>query len=162
MKRSSVQLILFALLVGCVSLPAFAGDRAGVVGVERPGGPAAGDPGLGRFLACLRILDLTPDQKTAIQAILEASRPILQADAAAVQAAAEKLRTDIESGADRCVIGQDALDVRAAEQKLVADVESVKSQIVAMLTDEQKARLRGCVEAPHRTAAGAVTGDESR
>lgn len=162
MKRSSVRFVLAALFVGCVSLPVFAGDRAGVVVVERPGDPSAGDDsGLGRFIACLRIVDLTPAQKADIQAILEASKPILRADADAIQAAAEKLRSDIESGADRCVIGQDYLDLRAAKAKLHADVESVKNQILSTLTEEQKVKLRGCLEAPRRTAAGAVTGDGS-
>lgn len=163
MKRSSIPFLLAALFAGCVALPVLAGDRAGVVVVERPAGPAVGDDArLGRFLACLRILDLTPTQKGDIQAILEASKPILQADKDAIQAAAQKLRSDIEAGADRCLIGQDTLDLRAAEQQLQADVESVKARILATLTDEQAARLRGCLEAPRATAAGAATGDGSR
>ena len=162
MKRSSVLFVLAALLAGCVASPVFAGDRSGVVVVERPGGPSAGDDGgLGRFLACLRTLDLTAAQKSDTQAIFDASKPILQADKDAVAAAAQKLRSDIEAGADKCVIGQDTLDARAAEQKLHADVESVKTQVLATLTDAQKLRLRGCLEAP-RAAASSDTEDASR
>jgi hypothetical protein len=162
MKRSSVQFVFAALFAGCVALPVFAGDRAGVVVVESPGAAApAADSRLGRFIACLRIVDLSPTQKADIQAILEASKPILQADADAIQADAEKLHSDIGSGADKCVIGQDTLDLRAAEKQLYADAESVKDQILSKLTEDQKKKLRGCLEAPP-TAAGAVTGDGSQ
>lgn len=161
MKRSPARFVFAALLAACVALPILAGDRSGVVVVARPdpAGPG-GDPGLGRFILCLRILDLTPDQKAAISGILDASKPILQADADAIKAAALKLRSDIESGADKCVIGQDTLDLRAAEKNLHADVKSVKDQILSKLTDDQKKKLRGCLEAPP-TAAGASTGDSS-
>jgi hypothetical protein len=160
MKRSSVRFVFGALLAGCVALPVAAGDRAGVVVAERPGPSAPGDAGLGRFLLCLRILDLTPAQKADILGVLDASKPILQADADAIKADAQKLRSDIESGADKCVIGQDTLDLRAAEKTLYADTESVKDQILSKLTDDQKKRLRGCLDAPP-TAAGASTGDGS-
>ena len=162
MKRSlpSIMLVLAVLLVGA-ALPALAGDRVVVVVAPRPGPGPGDDAGLGRFIACLRILDLSPTQKADIQAILEASKPILQADADAIKAGAEKLRSDIESSADRCAIGQDTLDLRAAEKKLHADAESVKDQILSKLTEDQKKKLRGCLEAPGPTAAGAVTSDGS-
>ena len=162
MKRSlpSLMLVFAVLLVG-VALPAAAGDRAAVVVAPRPGPGPGEDARLGRFIACLGILDLSPTQKADILGLLEASRPILQADADAIKAGAGKLRFDIESGADRCVIGQDTLDLRAAEKKLHADAESAKEQILSKLTEDQKKKLRGCLEAPGPTAAGAITGDGS-
>jgi hypothetical protein len=162
MKRSlpSLMLILAVLLVG-VALPAVAGDRAAIVVAPRPGPGPGDDAGLGRFIACLRILDLSPTQRADILGLLEASKPILQADADAIKGGAEKLRSDIESGADRCVIGQDTLDLRASEKKLHADAGSVKDQILSKLTEDQKKKLRGCLEAPGPTAAGAIMGDAS-
>ncbi len=79
MKRSSLTLVLAALFVAVFALPAFAGDRGAVATVERPS--PTDDFGLGRLIACLRILDLSPTQQADIQAILDAAKPILQADA---------------------------------------------------------------------------------
>ncbi|MGH9400082.1 MAG: hypothetical protein ACRD00_06920, partial [Thermoanaerobaculia bacterium] len=162
MKRSSLTLVLAVLLVAVAALPASAGDRAVVV-VGRPGPAGPGDDsGLGRFIACLRILDLSDAQKADIQAILEAAKPILQADADAIKAAAEKLRADVEAGAERCVIGQDYLNLRAAEKKLNADAASVKDQIFSTLTEDQKKKLRGCLEAPRTAASAVADGDGSQ
>ena len=160
MKRSSITLVLTILLVAVATAPALAGDRSIVV-VERPA--AAGDDSdLGRFIACLRILDLSDTQKADIQAILEAAKPILQADDDAIKAAAEKLRADVEAGADRCLIGQDYLDLRAAQKKRNADIAAVKDQILGTLTEDQKKKLRGCLQAPRNAAGAAVEGDGSQ
>ncbi len=163
MRRSfpSLVLILAVLLVG-LALPAVAGDRAAVVVAPRPGPGPGGDPGLARLILCLRIIDLSPTQKANIQAILDASKPVLQADADAIKANAEKLRADSEGGADRCVIGQDYMNLRASEKQLSTDVAAVKDQVLAQLTEDQKKKLRGCLEAPGPTAAADVEGGESQ
>ena len=162
MKRSSLTLLPAVLLVVMAGATALAGDRSVVV-VERPAPAAvADDPDLGRFILCLRILDLSDAQKADIQAILEAAKPTLQADGEGIKAAAEKLRADVEAGADRCLIGQDYLDLRAAQKKLNADVAGVKDQILGTLTEDQKKKLRGCLQAPRNAAAAAAEGDGSQ
>lgn len=161
MKRSSLTLVLAALFVAVFALPAFAGDRGAVAAAERPTAAGPDDSGLGRLIACLRILDLSPTQKADIQAILDAAKPILQADADAIRADAQKLHADVQASADRCVIGQDFLNLRADEKKLHDDVASVKDQILSKLTEDQKKKLKGCLEAPRSTAAAVTEGDGS-
>jgi len=161
MKRSSLTLV-FVLAVAMAGATALAGDRSVVV-VERPAPAAvADDPDLGRFILCLRILDLSDTQKADIQAILEAARPTLQADGDAIKAAAEKLRADVEAGADPCLIGRDTLDLRAAQKQLHGDIGAVKDQILGTLTEDQKKKLRGCLQAPRDPAAAAAEGDGSQ
>jgi Spy/CpxP family protein refolding chaperone len=102
-----------------------------------------------RLRRCLAILDLTEDQKTSIQTILEAAKPILQADAEAVHVARETLRAD--AGAvppDACLVGNDFLALRTAQETLQGEFQSVRDQILAQLTPEQQSRLEGCLEAP--------------
>ena len=111
--------------------------------------PDARRPGRHHFRACLSILDLTEEQKVAIVGILEAARPALEADAAAVHAARETLRAALEAEPpDACAIGNDALAVQAAVAAFREERDLVKAQIVATLTPEQQDRFEGCLDAP--------------
>jgi Spy/CpxP family protein refolding chaperone len=102
-----------------------------------------------RLRRCLAILDLSDEQKASIQAILEASQPVLQADAEAVHIARQTLQADAEATPpDACLIGGDFLALRAAVQALQAEFESVRGQVMALLTPEQQSKLEGCLEAP--------------
>jgi Spy/CpxP family protein refolding chaperone len=126
------------------ALPSLAQDASGA----RP-------PGRHRFRACLSILDLTAEQKVGIAGILEASRPALEADAAAVHAARETLRAALETQPpDACAIGGDALAVQAAVDALRQERDAVRTQIVATLNPEQQARFEGCLDAPRPVDAG--------
>ncbi len=102
-----------------------------------------------RFRACLSILDLTDAQKLDIAAILQAARPALEADLAAVRVARETLRDALDmQPPDACTVGGDLLDVRAAVDTLRQERDAVRAQIVATLTPEQQARFEGCLDAP--------------
>ena len=116
--------------------------------IFRPDRAAAPGARLERILRCLSILDLTADQKTAITGIVTAARPDLQADAQALRADREKLRSDINAGADKCVIGQDALTAHADAQKLRSAAAAVRDQVLAQLTPDQQSKLKGCLQAP--------------
>ncbi len=116
-------------------------------------------PGRHHFRACLSILDLTEEQKVTIVGILEAARPALEADAAAVRAAREALRAALETQPpDACAIGNDALAVQAAVLALRDEREAVRAQVVATLTPEQQDRFEGCLDAPRRPVG--ADGDE--
>jgi Spy/CpxP family protein refolding chaperone len=106
---------------------------------------------------CLSILNLTDQQKTDIQAILDAAAPTLQADVDAVKAAHQTLKDALDANPpDACAIGADALAAKAARETLRTDREAVRTQIEGTLTPEQLARLEGCLAAP---SAGDVPDD---
>ena len=150
MRRLSLRIVL----------PVFGLALAGVVLAQEaptPATPAAGHPLLRhRVRECLRILDLTDDQKASIQAIFDAALPTLQADVDAVKAARETLKTALEADPpDACAIGADALALKSARETLRAERESVRQQVEATLTPDQVSRLEGCLAAPFASTAGA-------
>ena len=111
--------------------------------------PGPWHPAWHRFRECLSILDLTDQQKTDILGVLEAAKPVFEADRAAVKAARETLRADLGNQApDACTIGADALAVKAAVDVLRQERDAVRTQVVATLTPEQQARFDGCLDAP--------------
>jgi Spy/CpxP family protein refolding chaperone len=126
-----------------------------------PAAPPAAHPLLRhRVRECLRILDLTDDQKASIQAIFDAAAPTLQADADAVQATRQTLKTALEANPpDACAIGADALALKSARETLRAERESVLQQVEATLTPDQVSRLEGCLAAPFASTAVADAGD---
>lgn len=116
-------------------------------------GPAPAHPRHFHHLRrCLAILDLSDQQKANIQAILEAAKPALQADAAAVHAARATLHADA-TPPDACLVGNDFLALRAALQTLRGELEAVRGQIMEQLTADQQSKLEGCLEAPRLDAA---------
>ena len=112
-------------------------------------------PSRHRFIRCLAILDLSAEQKAQIAALVEAARPELEADLAALRAAGETFRASLEAQPpDPCQIGNDALAVKAARETLVAAREALRGEITALLTPEQLTRLEGCLDFPwHGTDA---------
>ena len=147
-----------------VVLSVFGLSLAGLVLAQdapAPAAPPAAHPMLRHHVReCLRILDLTDDQKASIQAIFDAAEPTLQADADAVKAARQTLKTALEANPpDACAIGADALALKSARETLRAERESVLQQVEATLTPDQVSRLEGCLAAPFASTAGADAGD---
>lgn len=136
------RILMAAAALALMAFPAFAQDRSPVA---LAGGPAA--RGF-HFLRCLRTADLTDSQKADIKAIVDAAKPTLQKDHATIVTDRQKLRADIQAGADKCVIGQDALNVHADQTALQADLKSIKDQILARLTPDQQSKVEGCLAAP--------------
>ena len=100
-----------------------------------------------RFVRCLSILDLTEDQKTQIAGFLEAARPELEADVAAVRAAYETLEASLQAQPpDACQIGTDALALQSARQTLIAARQALRDQITAILTPDQQSRFEVCID----------------
>lgn len=109
-----------------------------------------------RLRECLAIVDLTDAEKTSIQAILEAAAPTLQADAVAVEAARQTLKTALEANpADACAVGADALALKSARETLRTERQSVLQQVEAALQPDQVSRLEGCLAAPFASTTGA-------
>jgi Spy/CpxP family protein refolding chaperone len=118
-------------------------------------------PGHRHWKECLSILGLSDQQKTEIAGILEAAKPTVEADVAAVHTARQTLRAALEAvPPDACAIGGDAIAVKAAVTTLRAERDAVRAQIVATLDPDQASRFQGCLDAPRLDAAAAdETGD---
>ena len=135
MRRIS-RLAAAALLVVGAALPAFAQTERQAIRPSRH-----------RFVRCLSILDLTEEQKTQIAGFLEAARPGIEADVAAVRAAVETLEASLQADPpDPCQIGNDALAVKAARETLVAARQALRDQITSVLTPDQQSRFEVCID----------------
>ena len=138
MKNRLVRLVPAALLIAGLAAASLAQDA-----------PTHRRPARHRFPLCLHLLDLTPEQKTQVAAILDAVRPELQADQAAIAAAREVLRAALDAEPpDACAIGEAAIGVDAALDALREDVVAMRTQIAALLTPEQLEKFEGCLDAP--------------
>ena len=141
MKRFVLTSGLAAVAFAAMTLSAFADNRP----THDFAGRAGGGPGLHGLRRCLATVDLSADQKTAIQAILDAAKATLQADAETVRADHQKVHADVTSGADKCVVGQDLLTAHADAEKLRAAADAVRDQILAKLTPDQQTSVKDCL-----------------
>ena len=145
MRRSLFRLAAPALLGLVVPLSVLAQDA-----------PAAHRPGHRHLRECLSILNLTDQQKTDIQGILDAAKPTVEADVVAIRAVRQTLRAAVDAvPPDACAIGNDFLAVKAAIATLRAERDAVRNQVLATLTPDQQSRLQGCLDAPRPEAAAA-------
>jgi len=143
MKRFVLTSGLAAVVFAALTLSAVADNRPAVDRASRAGH----GHGLMKLRRCLSGLDLSADQKSAIHAIATAARPALEADAATVKADRQKIRADIQAGADKSVIGQDVLTAHADAQALRAAGAAVRDQILAKLSTDQQASVKDCLAA---------------
>jgi len=122
--------------------------------------PEARRPARHRWM-CLKVVDLTAEQRTQVAAILEAARPGMQEKLAAVGAAREALRAALETQPqDACAVGIAAIGVQTALQALRDTRDAVRQQIAEVLTPEQLARFDGCIDALWPTELREPDGDD--
>ena len=122
--------------------------------------PEARRPARHRWM-CLKVVDLTAEQRTQVAAILEAARPGMQEKLAAVGAAREALRAALETQPkDACAVGNAAIGVQTALQALRDTRDAVRQQIAEVLTPEQLARFDGCIDALWPTELREPDGDD--
>ena len=104
--------------------------------------------------AAMAILDLTDAQKTKVKEIFASQRTEGMAFRAQVQANRAALRAAAASAnPDPAAVGAAFLKVRADGQAAAAKMKAVRTQIEAVLTPEQKAKLDGWIAA-HRQQRG--------
>ena len=110
--------------------------------------PSQGDR-FGRLTQCLKILELTEDQKGQIRGILESARPTIQAAHQQLREDQEELKALLQSDVkDGCAIGAALIQVGDDRESLRTLLAGVKESIAGVLTSEQKAKLEGCMQAP--------------
>lgn len=145
--------IFFTFAAGAVLLAS-----ARLAAADQNGRHAAGAGFAGmRLERCLASLDLSPDVRSSIEAIVTAAKTTLQADRQALQADRQKLETDINAGADKNVLGQDVLTAHADRQKLKTDAGAVRDSIAGKLSADQQSQLKGCFHGPRAGASARPT-----
>jgi len=141
MKRPSRILMLMVAATAATSLAALANDDSG--------GAGSGHHGY-RMQKCLSLVELSPDQQSAIDAILASGKPTMQADFQALKADHQKLKSDMDNGADKSVIGQDTITLNNDKAKMKADGKAIQDQVMAKLRPDQQSKLSGCLESSGR------------
>jgi Spy/CpxP family protein refolding chaperone len=113
--------------------------------VAQQRGPGAG----GRFLKrAMASLDLSADQQTKVQAIVESERPVLQQLRATMKDDAAALRSAANAtSADAAAVGSAFLKVKSDRQALKNERANLVTRIEAVLTPAQKTKLEGYIAA---------------
>ena len=114
------------------------------IGAE-PGNKAWGRPGLLR--RTLASLDLTEAQKTDIRGVFETAKPSLQDQRARMNPARETLRAAAAAAAPDAAVGKAFLKLRTDGKDLRGAFEKLMSDVRALLTPEQQAKLDGYIAA---------------
>ena len=115
---------------------------------ERRGMGAHGGFAARRLTRCLATLNLSASQKADIDAAIAAAKPTLESGRQTLRADRQKLKTDLDAGADKSVIGQDTITLRSDRQTLKTDALALRDQIVSKLDADQKNELKGCFRGP--------------
>ena len=138
MKKITVA-ILSIILVAMGAMFIFAqngGNAEGKQGFGKRGGHKRGGHGL-----FLRGLDLTDEQKAQVKTVTEASREKTKSLHEQLKASREQLDQATANGAfDEAQVTALAQAQAALHAQMIVEKERVKSQIFALLTDEQKAK----------------------
>lgn len=136
--------ILSIVLVAMGAMFIFAQDGAGQQDGKRGGGKRGhfgkrGGGGHGGMM--LRGLDLTDEQKTQIKAIRQTSRDTVKPLREQMKANRQKLAQLSESGTfDEAQVQAIAAQQGSISAQMIVERERVKSQIMGVLTPEQKAK----------------------
>ena len=137
--KKPVLIIAAAILIAAGAFLAIAQKSAGFAGFRHCGpgfGHGPGGPGFG---LPLRALGLTDEQKSQVEAILQANRPSLDAIRDQLRANHEKLASLGTDGAfDEAAVSAIAAEQGSLTAKMIVEREKIKAQIFSILTDEQK------------------------
>lgn len=134
MKKTAVAILSFLLIVSGVAF-VFAQKNEGGKGFGKRGHHGGG---YGFFL---HGLDLTDEQKAQVKQIMEASREKNKGVFEQLKANHQKLDEITANGAfDEAQVTAIANSQAALQAQMIVERERVKSQIFAILTDEQKAK----------------------
>lgn len=137
MKKAIIAVLAFAVLATGVM---FAFAQKSPDGEKRGWGKRSGHHR--GFGMALRGLDLTDEQKAKVKEIHEAGRSTVQPTMEALKANHEKLEALTANGAfDEAQVTALANEQASLSAKLIVEKERTKSQVFAILTDAQKAKL---------------------
>lgn len=140
MKQSFLVVGLAVVAVAGLAAQAAIGGRGG----RGPQGPPHGGPGGGPGgFPFERALQLTDEQREAVQSLREKEREAVRPILEQMRPLHEKLRQALESGStDATAIGQIVLDTHGLQQQAQEHHKSFREQLVALLTPEQQEKLQ--------------------
>jgi len=125
-------------------------------------GTALSQPAPGRFArgirAAMATLDLTDAQKDQVKAIFASQKDTAMAFHAQAKADREALKTAASAAnPDPAAVGAAFLKVRANGEAVKSKMKAVRTEIDAVLTPDQRAKLDGWIAA-HRQQRGMLRG----
>lgn len=129
------------IVIGVIAMAVLATAAIFVIGQKAGGrgngmGPGGGMPGM-----MLRGLDLTDAQKAQVKEITDASKARIDPIREAMKANHQKLDELTANGAfDEAQVSGVANEIGNTHARMIVERERVRSQIFAILTDEQKAK----------------------
>jgi Spy/CpxP family protein refolding chaperone len=135
----SLRPLAIAGLLGALVMPALAG------------GPRHGDHGLKDKL---EQLDLTEAQRANIDQVMEAQRVARLEVRTELRAASRALADAIDANADAATIAQLAITRHKLEQAQREQVQQTRAEVKELLTEDQRAELRGSMKERHRGGEG--------
>ena len=149
MKIFSTENLAALTLAGALAAGTmFAGGPGG------PDGPGAGGPGgrhgmaLHRIHKALASLNLTPEQKDKVHAVLQSQRESFQAQREQMRADHEALQALLQSDQpDATKVGTAMLKVQANRTAAKTQMTNALASVRAVLTPEQAAKLDGYIAA---------------
>jgi Spy/CpxP family protein refolding chaperone len=129
MKKRTIAILAIAVLaLGAVFIVA-----------QRAAHKGSGFRGHREIGMALRALDLTDDQKAKVKEIFEANKGTVEPIRESMKANHEKL-ANLNGSFDEAQVSEIAKNQGELTAQLIVARERVKSQIFALLTDEQKAK----------------------
>jgi len=136
MKKALIAILALAVLAAGVI---FAVGQTASKGDKRSGRRGGHHRGAGM---AFRAIGLTDDQKAKLKEFRAASRTNIKPIREAMKASREKMRTLTANGAfDEARVTALASEQAGLQAKLIVERQRMKSQIFAILTDEQKVKL---------------------
>jgi len=136
MKKALIAVLALAVLAAGVIFAVGQTASKGDKGQGRRGGHHRG------AVMAFHALGLTEDQKVKLKELRAASRTSIKPVREAMKANREKMRTLTANGAfDEAQVTALANEQAGLQAKLIVERQRMKSQLFAVLTDEQKAKL---------------------
>ena len=134
--------VVAVITLSSVALLAQAPPQRKMAGPE--GGPQ------GRQEKLMEFLQLTPEQKSAWQAVHDGARSSFETIASRQREAHEQMRTELQAASpDPCTVGRLMIQVEAAGTERRALQEATTKKAVTLLTAEQKTKFEAFKAAQH-------------
>lgn len=136
MKSQFKGLIAVSALLALAALPALAGP-----GREGRGEGRGGGHGLGRLLPSAAYLDLTADQKAAVEQMREDAKSKMQPLMERQREARREQRSLLESAQpDAAAVGRLTIEMHQSRQSVKDLMKTTEQSFVALLNADQKAK----------------------
>lgn len=142
MKRVTVIAVVTLMILGAGAVFAGGhefGHHRGMKAMGPGGGPGGGMAG--HLMRALHRLDLSDQQWTQIQSIMEDARPAIQEQMEAIRTVRDQLRDLDPASFDEAAVRAIAKKLAAPTEELAVLHQQVRAQVYSVLTPEQREEL---------------------